>query len=158
MEMTDFEIAQHWRLAKNRNADEVRCLAELNAVSRHEMETCLIRLGLTKPKVSRKRKIDYAEAAEMVNAGMRDVDIAKHFHVNRATVSVFRRHYLAGKKRSAKKPVLCVETGQVYESAKAAAEAVGAKTVSAISCAANGHTKTLYGLHWRYVSNAENHS
>ena len=157
--MTDFEIARHWRLAKNRNADEVRCLADLNAVSRHEMELCLVRLGLiNKPKASRNRKMDYAEATAMVNAGVRDVDIAKHFHVNRATVSVFRRHYLAGKKRSAKKPVLCVETGQVYESAKAAAEAVGAKSVSAISNAARGTTKTLYGLHWRYVSNAENYS
>ena len=48
------------------------------------------------------------------------------------------------------KPVLCVETGQVFDSVKAAAEWVGLSN-NAVSMAARGECPTAGGYHWEYA-------
>ena len=52
--------------------------------------------------------------------------------------------------RAVSKKTLCVETDEVYESAKAAALSTGAAH-SAICHAAKGERKTAGGYHWKYV-------
>lgn len=148
MVMTDFEIAQHWRLAKARDPFEIRCLADLNAVSRHEMEAHLEQLGLYKPV---KRVIDYAKAEELIRAGLRDCEVAKALGVGRSTIARFRIDVLGIGMRPRKgvaKPVLCVETGEIFETGAAAAKAVG-RSPSAVSSALCGKIKTAGGYHWQ---------
>lgn len=55
---------------------------------------------------------------------------------------------------SNKKPIRCVETGVVYESAKAAADAYDTYRES-ICKVLRGHQKTHRGLHWEYVKEDE---
>lgn len=56
-----------------------------------------------------------------------------------------------------KSRVECIETGEVYENAPAAAKAVG-RSPSAIKKCLYGKTKTCAGLHWRYYYDYENGS
>lgn len=51
---------------------------------------------------------------------------------------------------SPKKKVMCIETGEVFETAREAGNKHGASKTS-ISTAASGKTKTSCGLHWKYV-------
>lgn len=51
---------------------------------------------------------------------------------------------------SKRKPVRCVETGEVFESASAAAASVGAIR-NCITYVCNGHAHTHRGYHWEYV-------
>lgn len=48
------------------------------------------------------------------------------------------------------RPVRCIETGEVYPSAKAASLALGV-TPSAVAGVLSGYTKTARGYHWEYV-------
>ncbi len=48
------------------------------------------------------------------------------------------------------KPVICVETGEVYPSAKIASESMGLYR-TAVCKACSGEAKTVGGFHWRYV-------
>ena len=50
-----------------------------------------------------------------------------------------------------KKMVQCIETGEIFESRNAAAEAVGVSP-SGIGRAINGEQKTSAGYHWRYIN------
>lgn len=57
------------------------------------------------------------------------------------------------------KPVVCVETGQVFANAKLASEWAGLKSQSTIGLCCNGkrksagkHPKTKQSLHWRFVN------
>lgn len=50
-----------------------------------------------------------------------------------------------------KKMVQCIETGEIFESRNAAAEAVGVSP-SGIGRAINGEQKTSGGYHWRYIN------
>lgn len=47
-----------------------------------------------------------------------------------------------------KKPVICIETGQKFNSAKEAGEFVGSTTIG--DCC-NGKYKTSGGYHWRWL-------
>ena len=49
-----------------------------------------------------------------------------------------------------RKPIVCVETGEVFASGKLAAEAVGG-TRSGISLCVTGKYKTHMGYHWKYA-------
>lgn len=49
-----------------------------------------------------------------------------------------------------RKPVVCVETGEVYASLTAAAKAKGMSRHTLISNALNGISKTAGGFHWRF--------
>lgn len=49
------------------------------------------------------------------------------------------------------KRVVCLETGKVYRSAKAAAEAVGLKGSSGVWYCAQGRSNTAGGFHWAYA-------
>jgi hypothetical protein len=51
-------------------------------------------------------------------------------------------------KKNKGKPVRCVETGEVYESASAATRATG---ISNIDAAARGDQKTAGEFHWEYI-------
>ncbi len=48
--------------------------------------------------------------------------------------------------------IRCVETGEIYKSHKAAAEAVGLKSSNSISRMLHGKQKTAAGFHWEYMS------
>lgn len=48
------------------------------------------------------------------------------------------------------KPVICLETGKVYESVSAAAEALKVPQ-SNLSSVCNGHRQTCGGFHFRFV-------
>ena len=50
--------------------------------------------------------------------------------------------------------IVCIETGVVFDSAKRAAELVGAPPTS-ISAACSGKQKTCRGFHWRYADMSE---
>lgn len=54
-----------------------------------------------------------------------------------------------------KKPVRCVETGEVYESVKAAAAAIDRNPTN-ISAVLHGRAMTSGGYHWEYVEVKEN--
>lgn len=51
------------------------------------------------------------------------------------------------------RPVLCVETGEEYEAARSAAEAVGIDASCIIRCC-NRQRKTAGGYHWKYIDKA----
>eukprot|EP00808_Paulinella_micropora_P017667 g3803.t1 len=51
------------------------------------------------------------------------------------------------------RPVMCVETGEVYPSTKAATEAMGLKSTASI-WEAVAHGKTAAGYNWIYVDNS----
>lgn len=51
------------------------------------------------------------------------------------------------------KPILCVETGIVYKSAKECAKLMGIKYPSAITRSAKGTAKTAYGYTFKYKEN-----
>lgn len=55
-----------------------------------------------------------------------------------------------------KKAVRCVETGQEYESAAAAARAVGIASKGKIGDACKNSNKTCGGYHWIYVNKNDN--
>lgn len=57
--------------------------------------------------------------------------------------------------QSKRKPVRCVETGEVFPSIKAAAEAMGVYP-DTISSAVRGKTKTCRKLHWEFAETAKN--
>lgn len=57
---------------------------------------------------------------------------------------------LNGKCKAAKKKVICVETGVIYESIASAARSVGVASGSAISNAITKHNKCK-GYHWEYL-------
>ena len=61
--------------------------------------------------------------------------------------------YVLGVNSVAKiKPVLCVETGVVYDSVHNAARSLNsAKSFSQIATVARGERKTALGYHWRYI-------
>ena len=151
MEMSEFEIRQHWRLAKARDCAEIHCLADLNAVSYYEMESYLDELGLRRKKDKRSVvHMDFGRARELILSGLSDREIAVQLGVGRSTVTKFRLHNLdEGPKRVTAKAVVCVETGQVFPSGNAAAQAVG-KSPACISQALRGLTKTAAGYHWEY--------
>jgi hypothetical protein len=48
------------------------------------------------------------------------------------------------------KKVMCIETGEIFESSKLAAESVNKKSVSISHCAKNA-SSTCGGYHWKYV-------
>lgn len=48
------------------------------------------------------------------------------------------------------KPIICIETGEIFESIKGAAEKVGIRCTG-ISMALNGKTKTAGGYHWKFA-------
>ena len=50
------------------------------------------------------------------------------------------------------KPVECIETGEVFESQKSAAAAMGLANSSGISNCINGRIKTCRGYHWRFAN------
>lgn len=50
-----------------------------------------------------------------------------------------------------KKPVICIETGILYESASDAARQISGVSQSKISQVCNGIRKTNGGLHWKYA-------
>ena len=50
-----------------------------------------------------------------------------------------------------KKKVLCIETGEVYESAMAAARAIGGKQ-GPLSTVCRNERSSYMGKHWRYIS------
>lgn len=52
------------------------------------------------------------------------------------------------------KAVVCVETGAVYPSLRAAAEACGLKSAGTVSAAAKGRTETAGGYHWKFAAPA----
>ncbi len=53
-----------------------------------------------------------------------------------------------------RKPVRCVETGEVFESIKAAAAAINVRP-NCISCCLSGKYKTSKGYHWEYYYGTE---
>ena len=56
-------------------------------------------------------------------------------------------------KTTLSKPVVCIETGEVFVSAKFAAESLGdIKCRSAISACCNGDQRTSHGYHWKYIN------
>ena len=59
-------------------------------------------------------------------------------------------HFRESVKTKNRSPILCVETGEVYESTAAAAKALNIGHVG-IAAAARGAQKTSYKLHWEYV-------
>ena len=50
-----------------------------------------------------------------------------------------------------RKPVICVETGIVYDGCKKAREALGIKSNGHIEACCKGVRKTCYGFHWKYI-------
>ena len=58
---------------------------------------------------------------------------------------------------TAKKAVLCVETGEAYKSIGEAARAVGRSPTAIVKCL-NNQTRTCAGLHWRCLYDFENRS
>lgn len=77
----------------------------------------------------------------------------KHFLGKTHSEETRRKIGLAQKgKTTLSKPVLCVETGQIFSSAKLAAEHIGdIKYRCAISACCAGESKTSHGYHWQYV-------
>lgn len=61
---------------------------------------------------------------------------------------------IEGSRERPVRPVVCLETGKVYRSAKAAAEAVGLKGSSGVWYCAQGRSKTAGGFHWAYADEA----
>lgn len=60
------------------------------------------------------------------------------------------------KKRYPKsRKTLCVETGRVFKSMKAAADYVGAHEQNIQECCASGGRRTSHGYHWEYVKEEE---
>lgn len=83
------------------------------------------------------------------NNPMKDPIIAKKQGETKKGIKLsqeVRQHISEGHK----KRVLCIETGIIYESRNAAAEAVGVSG-SGIGRAINGEQKTSGGYHWRYI-------
>lgn len=57
-------------------------------------------------------------------------------------------------RKCARKPVLCVETGMVYPTVKAAAKGVN-RSATAIHKCLHGWTRTAGGYHWKYDDSSE---
>lgn len=54
-----------------------------------------------------------------------------------------------------KQPIICIETGKIYESAKAAAKDVNGFDTNIISCC-RGKVSSAYKFHWKYVNENKN--
>lgn len=90
--------------------------------------------------------------------GKKHTDEQKRIRSERMTgLRVGGKHPMFGKKHSEesrlkmsesrKKPVICIDTGEVFDSAKTASEIVGVKTIG--DCC-NGKYKTAGGYRWRF--------
>lgn len=53
------------------------------------------------------------------------------------------------------KKVICVETGEIFNSILEASRSVGKKSSSLISACCRGKSKTAYGYHWEYYKEQE---
>lgn len=53
-----------------------------------------------------------------------------------------------------KKPIICIDTGKIFDSVKSAAASVGVSR-SCVSMALNGRTKTAGGYRWAYLNPEE---
>lgn len=62
---------------------------------------------------------------------------------------------LARKTYPRSRKTLCVETGQVFKSMKAAADFVGAHEQNIQECCASGGRRTSHGYHWEYINDKE---
>ena len=62
---------------------------------------------------------------------------------------------LAKKRYPRSRKTLCVETGQVFKSMKAAADYIGAYEQNIQECCASGGRRTSHGYHWEYVKEKE---
>jgi predicted GIY-YIG superfamily endonuclease/lambda repressor-like predicted transcriptional regulator len=65
------------------------------------------------------------------------------------------REQIEKNKDNKKMPIMCVETGQVYESIREASRQTGISR-SGLNSALSKETSTAYGYHWRYVNEKEN--
>lgn len=54
-------------------------------------------------------------------------------------------------KEAVSKKVICIETGEIFNSAKEAGEKVGLYNGSAIIACCRGRFQTSKGLHWKYL-------
>lgn len=62
-----------------------------------------------------------------------------------------RRSFATGKTKTSNKRVICVETGEVFDSIREANVKYGFH-ISNICAVCKGKQKTAYGYHWRYVN------
>lgn len=78
----------------------------------------------------------------------------RKYNINYGTHNERMKKNMTGPKKS--KPVLCVETGVVYSSAKEAQRRTGANQSAIIACCRGKYgCKTVKGYHWQYAENNE---
>ena len=67
-------------------------------------------------------------------------------------LTIYFNHF---RKNNKKIPIICVETGQIYESIREASRQTGISR-GGLNSALSKETSTAYGYHWRYVNGKEN--
>ena len=62
-----------------------------------------------------------------------------------------QKHKISELRKKSGKPVVCVETGKIYQNAVVATKAVNGKSVTGIRQCLTGEVMIAYGYHWRYL-------
>lgn len=112
--------------------------------SKHKMSVS--RTGKHHSEATKKRMSEAAKNSEKHQRHLQEIFAAKR----ERSVTEKERAHLERLCKKQRKPVLCVETGVVYESAHEAARKNNTYQ-SNISLCCRGGTKTHKGMHWRYV-------
>lgn len=112
--------------------------------SRQKMSTS--QTGRKHSEQTKKRMSESAKHSERNKRHLEEMFAAKR----ERTVTAKEYAHLKSLCEKQKKPVLCVETGVVYESAHDAARKNNTHQ-SSISLCCRGGTKTHKGLHWKYI-------
>ena len=93
MQMTDSEILGNYRGAKNQK-DQVKILADLNAVSEPEMVEKLRSLGVKVPGRAAKdlpASVDWLRARQLYDEGQSDLEIAEQLGCSKQTLANWRK-------------------------------------------------------------------
>ena len=101
-------------------------------------------------KATESTRLSIKEAHKNSESVAKNMERLRNLKLSRPATDREKAH-LSALNDKRKKMVLCVETGQTFSSAHAAAEAIGSYQSNISFCCRNNE-KTHKGFHWRYVN------
>jgi len=143
---------RRWGLNGQRYKSSPRFYAAIKKYGWDNIYHHIVGTGYTKEEACHLERVLIAEYRTLGDGGYNCTSGGDGLHDHKFTdeqIERMRQSHL-GQQSPASKPVWCIETGQMFESASEASRAIGLNAL-AVSKAARGDRKTAGGLHWSYI-------